>query len=147
MALSGANSTGGGAGRPDLVHGASHPALFGMQVLVVEDEPLVAMVLEDMLADFGCTLAGSAATLSEALSAIAAGAEVDAAILDVNLGGQKIFPVADLLAERGVPFVFSTGYGPADLTERYPGHPMLHKPYQPEELAQVLLEFAWGPGH
>lgn len=147
MTLSGATPTGGGLNKPGLPHAAGHPALFGLQVLVVEDEPMVAMVLEDMLADLGCTLAGSAATLSEALTAIAGGVEVDAAILDVNLGGQKIFPVADILAERGVPFVFSTGFGPSDLVERYPGHPLLHKPYRPEELAQVLVEIAWNSGN
>lgn len=122
-----------------------YPGLLGLQVLVVEDEPMVAMLLEDMLADFGCVLAGTAATVNEALSTIGKGADIDAAILDVNLGGMKIFPVADLLAARSVPFVFSTGFDPADLTERYPDSRLLHKPYQPEALAKVLADFAHGP--
>jgi CheY-like chemotaxis protein len=127
----------GRAGPP----GGGYSALFGLQVLVVEDEVVAATVLEDMLADFGCTVAGVAGAVSEALLVLAKGSPVDAAILDVNLGGEKIYPVADILRERAVPFVFSTGYGPADLMERYPDCQLLHKPYRPEALAEILLGF------
>jgi CheY-like chemotaxis protein len=138
-------SVGVGAERVPARRSASHSSLLGLQVFLVEDEVMVALILEDMLAEFGCVLAGAAATVDEALAALAATPELDAAILDVNLGGEKVFPVADILAARGVPFVFSTGYGPADLHQRYPGCRLLNKPYRPEALAQLLVEFARGP--
>ncbi|CAN7143839.1 response regulator [Phenylobacterium sp. LjRoot225] len=126
---------------------ASYTALFGLQILLVEDEAVVAATLEDMLAEFGCTLAGAAATLTEALTAIHAAFDIDAAILDVNLGGEKVFPVADILVGRNIPIVFSTGFGPADLTQRYPESRLLEKPYQPEALADLLVELACRPLH
>jgi CheY-like chemotaxis protein len=124
-----------------------YSALFGLQILLVEDEALVAATLEDMLADFGCTLAGAAATLTDALAAIQATFDIDAAILDVNLGGEKVFPVADILVGRNIPIVFSTGFGPADLAQRYPESRLLQKPYQPEALADLLIDLARRPLH
>ena len=118
-----------------------HPSLFGLQVFVVEDEILASMELEDMLADFGCTVAGVAATVDDAMSKVQATDGIDAAILDVHVGGEMIFPVADVLVERGVPFVFSTGYGSADLVRRYPQCPLLNKPYDSQTLAKVLDGF------
>jgi CheY-like chemotaxis protein len=138
--LHGGESAGNAASGPPL----GLPTLTGMLVLIVEDELLVSMVLADLLDEFGCTVAGQAATVSEALDRIETGDDFDAAILDVNIGGDKVFPVADLLIRRGVPFVFSTGYGPADLAQRYPGRPLLHKPYRPEALATVLEGFVHG---
>ena len=85
-------------------------SLYGRRVLVVEDEMIVAWLLEDMLADFGCTIVGPAARIDQALAMIKAEA-LDAAVLDVNLNGQQSYPLADALVTRGVPFVFSTGYG------------------------------------
>src|SRR5207248_660126 len=96
---------------------------------------LLALMIEDILADFGCVVAGSAETVAKALSLIANTSDLDAAILDVHIGGEMVFPVADALRDRHVPFVFSTGFGPADLTTRYPGSPLLAKPYPPEALA------------
>lgn len=124
---------------------AAYPALLGLEILLVEDEALVAAMLEDMLADFGCILAGAAATLGEALATIESATEIDAAILDVNLGGEKVFPVADILVSRGVPIVFSTAYGTAGLPERYPRARILQKPYRPEALAELLIDLAHGP--
>lgn len=131
---------GKGSGSP-----AAYPALLGLEILLVEDEALVAALLEDMLADFGCVLAGAAATVGEALAAVEAASEIDAAILDVNLGGEKVYPVADILVGRGVPIVFSTAYGPADLVERYPLARIIHKPYRPEALAEMLIAIAHAP--
>ena len=119
--------------------------LQGLRVLIVEDDVLVAVLLEDMLSDLGCVSLGVAPTVSEALAVIGAAEAVDAAILDVNRGGEKVFPVADRLRTRGVPFAFSTGYGPADLAQRYPGSPLLHKPYPPEQLASTLSGLMAGP--
>jgi CheY-like chemotaxis protein len=121
---------------------AAYPALLGLEILLVEDEAIVAAMLEDMLAEFGCILAGTAVTVSEALAAVQAATEIDAAILDVNLGGEKVFPVADILVSRGVPIVFSTAYDPADLPERYPRARIIQKPYRPEALAELLIDLA-----
>jgi CheY-like chemotaxis protein len=119
---------------------AEDEALRGRRIFVVEDERLISMMLEVMLGDLGCIVAGVAGTIEKALSQVEATPTIDAAILDVNLGGQKVFPVADALAARGVPFVFSTGYGPSDLAERYPKSLLLNKPYNSERLARVLVE-------
>jgi CheY-like chemotaxis protein len=116
--------------------------LYGLRVLVVEDETMVAMMLEDMLAEFGCVIAGVAGTVAQAMERVQSSDEIDAAILDVNVGGEKIYPVADALVEREVPFVFSTGYGPGDLAQRYPNSQTLAKPYEAEALADVLAECA-----
>jgi CheY-like chemotaxis protein len=114
------------------------PDISGLKVLVVEDEFLVAMVIEEVLAEFGCVVAGIATTVAQALGEIQAADDLDVAILDVNLGGEKVFPVADALRARNVPFVFSTGYGPADLARRYPESRLLGKPYMPDALAEAL---------
>ena len=88
------------------------------RVLVVEDEYLIRMLLEDMLADLGYAVAAAVGTIPEA-RALAATGDFSAAVLDVNLDGQEIFPVADILKERGLPFVFVTGYGERSLPELY----------------------------
>ena len=84
------------------------------RVLVVEDEYLIRILVEDMLADLGYDVAAAVGTFAEA-SAQAAKGEFDAAILDVNLDGRDIYPIADILAKRGLPFVFVTGYGERSL--------------------------------
>jgi CheY-like chemotaxis protein len=107
------------------------------RVLVVEDEYLIRMLLEDMLTDLGYAVAAAVGTITEA-SALAAHGDFSAAILDVNLDGQEIFPVADILKERGLPFVFVTGYGERSLPERYRDRPALQKPFQAEQLEAAL---------
>jgi len=107
------------------------------RVLVVEDEYLIRMLLEDMLADIGYDLAAGVGTIAEA-SELAANGEFHAAILDVNLDGKEIYPVADILAGRGVPFVFVTGYGERSLPEPYRDRPALQKPFQAEQLRTAL---------
>lgn len=114
-------------------------ALAGLRVLVVEDEMMVSMLIEDMLADMGCHVVGPAARLDEAIE-LTKGAEIDCAVLDVNLGGQPIFPLADILRERGVPIAFATGYGDAGLREADRGTPVLQKPFREGDLARVLGE-------
>lgn len=135
----------GAAGAKGSGFPAAYPALLGLEIFLVEDEAFVAALLEDMLADFGCILAGSVATVSEALAAVEASVGFDAAILDVNLGGEKVYPVADILVSRGVPIVFSTAYGPADLADRYPRARIIQKPYRPEDLAALLIDLAHNP--
>ena len=102
--------------------------LSGRRVLVVEDEMIVAWLLQDMLADLGCAVVGPAARVYQALAMIDAEA-IDAAVLDVNLNGQKSYPVADALAARGMPFVFSTGYETESLPNAYQRLPLLQKPF------------------
>jgi DNA-binding response OmpR family regulator len=108
-----------------------------MRVLVVEDEYLIRMLLEDMLADLGYGVVAAVGSIAEA-SALAAKGDFGAAILDVNLDGQEIFPVADILSERKLPFIFVTGYGERALPERYRGRPTLQKPFQAEQLEAAL---------
>ena len=115
--------------------------LDGLRVLVVEDEMLVSMLVEDMLAEFGCDIVGPAPDLEQAMS-LANDAELDAAILDVNVGGRQIFPVADQLKARGIPFAFASGYGEAGLVEAHRGAPVLQKPFRQGDLERVLKELA-----
>lgn len=107
------------------------------RVLVVEDEYLIRMLFEDMLADLGYEVAAAVGNISEA-STLAADGTFDAAILDVNLDGQEIFPVADILGNRQLPFIFVTGYGERALPERYRTRPALQKPFQAEQLKSAL---------
>jgi CheY-like chemotaxis protein len=109
-----------------------------LRILVVEDELMIRMLLEDMLGELGHTIAAAAARIDEALEA-ARTADVDLAILDVNLNGEPISPVADALVARGVPFVFATGYGEHGLPAPYRDRPTLKKPFQLESLEQMLL--------
>ena len=109
----------------------------GKRILVVEDELMIRMLLEDMLGELGHTVAAEAARIEEALDA-AKNADFDIAILDVNLNGQPISPVADALVARGMPFVFATGYGERGLPEPYRDRPTLKKPFQMDGLKQML---------
>ena len=109
------------------------------RLLVVEDEYLIRMLLEDMLADLGYEVAAAVGTIAEA-SELAASGDFNAAILDVNLDGQEIYPVAEILAKRGLPFVFVTGYGERSLTEPYHDRPALQKPFQIDQLKAALDE-------
>jgi CheY-like chemotaxis protein len=112
--------------------------LNGMRVLVVEDEAAISLLLEDMLLDFGCEVIGPAARLSAALEAVSR-ETIDLAILDVNVAGEPIYPVADALAQLSVPFVFSTGYGSAGIKDAYRDRPVLQKPFAQHDLKQKLL--------
>ena len=107
------------------------------RVFVVEDEIMIRMLLEDMLSDLGYDVAGTAGGLDEALT-LAREADVDVAILDVNLNGNPVYPVAQILTARGVPFIFSTGYGEQGLPDAYRDCPMLQKPFQMENLERAL---------
>lgn len=112
--------------------------LCGYRVLVVEDEMFVAMLLEDMLGDLGCEIVGPAASVEQALAIIEAAGTFDAAVLDVNLNGQKSYPVADALVARGVPFVFSSGYGKDSLSDGYQSYPVMQKPFDLREFGRTL---------
>lgn len=114
--------------------------LSGLRLLVVEDEALVAMQLEDMLDELGCVVVDVAGTVSRGVALAGdAGVALDGAILDVNLGGEKVYPVAERLAERGVPFVFCTGYGLAGIAGEFAHVPTLAKPYSQQQLQDFLV--------
>ena len=98
---------------------------------------IVALFLEDLLAEFGYEVAGVASRLEEAL-ARAAQPDFSAAVLDVHLNGADVFPLADRLAELDLPFIFATGYGARGIPERHAGRPILQKPFLPADLAQAL---------
>jgi CheY-like chemotaxis protein len=113
------------------------PATPAKRILVVEDELMIRMLLEDMLGELGYTVTAEAGRLDEALQA-AKTADFDLAILDVNLDGEPVSPVADALVARGTPFVFATGYGERGLPEPYRDRPMLKKPFQMDGLKEML---------
>ena len=98
---------------------------------------LIGMLLEDMLVDLGYGVAGVVPKLNDALAAVQR-ETFDLAILDVHLHGESVFPVADVLMARGVPFVFATGYGERGLPEAYRGRPVLQKPFAKDDLERVL---------
>lgn len=115
----------------------SFPTAAQRRVLVVEDEVIVAMLIEDMLNDLGYQVVALTTHLDEALT-FARTMPVDLAVLDVNLNGQQSYPVADALHARGVPFVFATGYGSKILPSPYASVPTLQKPFQITDLQRVL---------
>ena len=114
-------------------------------ILIVEDEPFIALTLEDMLDELGFAHAGTVGQVSDAIEFI--GREpVDCALLDVNLGSEKIDPVADLLASRGCPFIFTTGYGRSGIPSGHSGRPVLQKPFRMDDLATILRTTLNGGG-
>ncbi|MFC0633122.1 response regulator [Brevundimonas balnearis] len=113
--------------------------LNGRKVLIVEDESLVAMLIETILEDLGCETIGPMSTIDEALGHLDGGDDLDAALLDVNLAGRQVFPVAEALEARGVPVVFSTGYGEGGLPDRWRDRPTVQKPFTEAGLRQALF--------
>ena len=111
--------------------------LAGASILVIEDEMLITMLLEDILDELGCRVAGSAVNLRQAEELVVA-TPADAAILDVNLGGDPVFPVAELLAERNVPIIFASGYGASGLPEQWQSYATLPKPFTADQVETAL---------
>jgi CheY-like chemotaxis protein len=110
----------------------------GRRILLVEDEAMIAMLVEDMLEELGHELVTVANRLEEAIAA-ARDQVVDLAILDLSVGGVMTYPVADVLAERGVPFIFATGYGSGGLKEAYAARSTLQKPFNTETLGHAIV--------
>jgi CheY-like chemotaxis protein len=109
------------------------------RVLIVEDEFLVAMLLEDFLLNLGHRVVASVARV-DAATRLAARAKIDLAILDINLSGVPSFPVAEILRRRGIPFVFATGYGADGLSAEFRNEPALRKPYELRDLRRAIEE-------
>lgn len=120
---------------------AGQGALAGARVLVVEDEAIVSMLIEDILLDAGATVVGPAARVAQALALVDGTDDgpLDAALLDVNLLNETTAPVAAALRERGVPFVFATGYGASGLPPGFEDAPVLQKPFQEHDLRAALV--------
>ncbi|MBM1172224.1 response regulator [Microvirga arabica] len=107
------------------------------RVLVVEDETMVSMLLEDMVCDLGGHVVGPAAKFEQAMM-LALKAEFDLAVLDVNLDGLAVYPIADVLRHRGIPFIFTTGYDSSVLPQRYQHNYLLSKPFSQQTFSDVL---------
>ncbi len=115
--------------------------LSSRRILIVEDESLVAMLLETILEDMGCVTVGPISNIEDALALLSgdeAGA-LDGALLDVNVAGREVFPVADVLKARGVPFVFSTGYGQGGLPDEWRNQATIQKPFTEAAVEQALM--------
>jgi CheY-like chemotaxis protein len=109
----------------------------GKCILVAEDEFLVALVVEETLQSLGCKVLGPFSALAEA-SAAAESEPIDAAVLDINLGGEMVYPLAERLHRDGIPFIFTTGYAVADLPERFRVFEHLPKPVDPRTLKRAV---------
>ena len=115
----------------------STAGLAGARVLLVEDELVVAMLFEEMLADLGCKVVGPISRLDAARQAIA-DHKVDCALLDINVHGEPVYPLVELLDKRAVPFAFVTGYGAGGVETPFDKRPVVQKPFMASELKSVL---------
>jgi PAS domain S-box-containing protein len=111
----------------------------GNRILIVEDESLVALALSETLRESGFEVVGPCGSVSEAITAIRSG-NFDAAVLDVNLNGELIYPAAELLADRDIPFVFMTGYGPEGIDSRFRNVVAMHKPVERDKLLRLFRQ-------
>ncbi|HEY2895205.1 MAG TPA: response regulator [Pirellulales bacterium] len=109
-----------------------------LSILVVEDEGLVAMLIEDMLMEMGHVVAAVVAHMPDGVD-LARDGKFDLAIIDVNLDGQPSYPIAEILRRRGIPFIFATGYGAKGLDAEFVGTPTLAKPFASADLEKLLL--------
>ena len=116
----------------------------GLKVFIVEDESLIAMLLEDILEEMGCAVVGSALTLKQALDQADA-VPADVAILDINLGGDPIFPVAGKLVARGMPRIFARGYGATTAPDDGRARPTLPKPFAADQVATAVANAVRAP--
>lgn len=125
----------------------SAPNLQGLSVLVVEDEALVFFLLEEILLGIGCSVIGPGMSLKKASELAETRTDIDVAILDVNLSGKMVFPVAAILKRREIPFVFTTGYGETGLPEEWQGSPVISKPWAEADLISALTTLRQTPRH
>ena len=127
------------------VNQSIEPRLGGRTVLVVEDEYYVADDITQALERLGARVLGPIATKGEAMERLEEGDPIDLGVLDINLNGQTVYPVADELARRGIPFVFATGYDPMIIPDHYRDRPRWQKPFDPDGLARALATMSGTP--
>jgi DNA-binding response OmpR family regulator len=120
--------------------------LRAARILLVEDEMLVSVLLEDLLTNLGCEIVGPAGDLGRAVD-LASIETIDAAFLDLNVDGKEVYPVAAILAERGIPFAFVTGYGVGGVSMIYREWPTLQKPFHADALERILRGMLGRPVH
>jgi CheY-like chemotaxis protein len=114
-----------------------NPSDPSCRVLLIEDEALIAMSIEDTLAELGHEVVAVATRLDRAME-LAQQAQLELAIVDINLNGEKTYPVAEILAARDIPFIFATGYGAPVLEEKWRHLPALQKPFQAQDLVEAI---------
>lgn len=117
--------------------------LTGRRVLLVEDSPVVGPFTADLLTELGCTVVGPAPNLASARELIE-GDSFDAAIMDIHIRGVRVFSLCEMLEEKGVPFVLTSGYADWDMPEQLKARPRLQKPYRLEDVRKALLELMPG---
>jgi CheY-like chemotaxis protein len=115
------------------------PTLQGKSILLVEDEYFLVQDMAQAFLDAGAGIVGPAASVADALRLVAAATRVDGAVLDINLRGEMVYPLADMLHARGIPFVFATGYDRESIPERFDGHLRCEKPVRVEKVADALF--------
>ena len=118
----------------------SEQTLLGRRILVVEDEYLIADTMQRGLEDEGAVVVGPAPTVRKALRLLDTEPDLDGAVLDLNLGAERVFPVADALQARGIPFLFTTGYDAAAVPQAWRHIQRLEKPIEMEVIARALLD-------
>lgn len=117
----------------------AHDSLHGKRILIVEDLGLITLELKRMAEDVGCVIAATAARLDEARS-LADTVPLDGVLLDLNLAGERSYPVAEVLRQRGVPFIFLTGYDSEQIHPDFAEAPHLHKPFGTEALEKAMRD-------
>ena len=113
------------------------PALAGRRILIVEDSPVVGPFTVDLLAELGCEVVGPAPNMAAARELVEA-ASFDAALMDIHIRGERVFPLCEMLDSRGIPFVFTSGYADWQMPEKWDDRPRLHKPYTVEQVEEAL---------
>jgi CheY-like chemotaxis protein len=111
--------------------------LSGRRILVVEDSPVVAPFTADVLAELGCEVAGPAPNMAAARALVEEGG-IDAALMDIHIRGERVFPICELLEAQGVPFVFTSGYADRGMPEKWQDRPRLQKPYTFDQIEAAL---------
>lgn len=123
---------------PDAVSAES--PLKGRRVLLVEDSPVVGPFTAELLGDLGCEVVGPAPNMAAARELIESDVPVDAAMMDVHIRGERVFPLCDALAAREVPFLLTSGYADWQMPEKWEGRPRLQKPYTIDQVEEALAK-------
>lgn len=112
--------------------------LKGRRILVIEDSPVVGPFTAELLADLGCEVIGPAPNMAAARELIESGKEIDAALMDIHIRGERVFPLCDVLAAKDVPFVLTSGYADWQMPDKWQDRPRLNKPYTLEQVGDAL---------